>query len=37
MIYLNRSPIWDNNFSDCARIVFANDIQVRLNLGNGCP
>ena len=37
MIYLNRSPIWDNNFNDCARIVFANDVPVRLNLGNGCP
>lgn len=37
MIYLNRAPIWDNNFNDCARIVFANGNQVRLNLGNGCP
>lgn len=37
MIFLNRAPIWDNNFNDCARIVFANGNQVRLNLGNGCP
>ncbi|MGE3617238.1 MAG: M23 family metallopeptidase, partial [Gemmatimonadales bacterium] len=37
VVYLGRStPIWDNNFNDCARIVFANGNQVRMNLGNGC-
>mgnify|MGYP001182375206 CR=1 FL=1 len=36
LIYLNRTPVWDNNLTDCARIVFAINTQVRLDLGNGC-
>ncbi len=37
-VYLGRAtPVWDNQLSDCARIVFANGNEVKFNLGNGCP